>query len=246
MDCDLARRLIPFNRAHASELDSDEVEALNRHLAECSNCSTAARIDRDFDSSLARAMQALPIPDHFPARLHTRLLAARMAIYRRWAMRGLLVLCLGVAGWAGWSTWRRPVLDPTGLANQAYEWSGASRSNDEARDLATAWLRTIDPQLQAPDEFNYELFLFPSRSDLQGLRSVPTLVFARRNANMRVYAVRENAFKDLSAFRDPVEASGSTVEARRYESMPGWVFVVVTSGAPPEQFRRPAGQLVPA
>src|SRR5262245_30471506 len=127
MDCDLARRLMPFARPGAAELDSADVAALNRHLAECSACSAAATADHAFDAAMARAIRSVSIPDHFPARLHTRLLAARMAVYRRWAIYGMIVVCLIIAGWAGWTTWRRPTLDPANLANQAYEWSGVSR-----------------------------------------------------------------------------------------------------------------------
>jgi hypothetical protein len=81
---------------------------------------------------------------------------------------------------------------------------------------------------------------------LQGLSGVPTLVFVHNDAVMRVYAIRENAFRDLAAFREGVEVGGCTVEARRYDTMPGWVFVVVTAGTPPDEFRRPNRSLQPA
>jgi hypothetical protein len=147
-------------------------------------------------------------------------------------------------GFWGWSAWRRPELNALQLAQQTYELSGQSRANDEARAAATDWMKQINPSLQAPEEFNYKLLAFAERSDFQGLTAVPTLVFARNEANMRLYAVREGAFRHLGEVRE--EAGGCTVETRRYESMPGWVFIVVTSGAAADAFRQPNRGLDPA
>jgi hypothetical protein len=246
MDCDLARRLLPYSRPGGADLEAADRAAVERHLAGCPACAAVAAGNRAFDAGLARAMAAVPVPDAFRARLATRLAAARMAVYRRWTVRVLLVAICAVAVCLGWVMWRRPVLDPGSVATQAYELSGQGKSDEEARDGVTAFLRRTDARLAAPDEFNYRLFAFPCYSDFQGLTGVPTLVFARNDATTRVYAVREQAFRDLTTFRDPVEVGGCTVEARRYPSMPGWVFVVVTAGAPPDEFRRPNRPLVPA
>jgi hypothetical protein len=179
-------------------------------------------------------------------RLHARLLAARRLFWYRFASRAVVLVLAVLIACGGWAAWRRPVLDPTQLAHQTYEQSGTSRTNDDARATATAWLRQFDDRLQAPDEFNYRLLSFVQRSDLQGLAEVPTLVFARNEATLRLYAVHERSFKDLSGFREAVEDGGCTVEARRYASMPGWVFITVTSGASPDDFRRPNRPLDPA
>jgi hypothetical protein len=245
MDCDLARRLVPFARPGDADLDAADRAALDRHLAECAACGGVAAADRAFDAGLARAMAAVPVPDAFQARLTTRLTAARMAFYRGVAVRGLIAALAVILVLGGWSMWRRPVLDPAGVATQAYELSGQGKGDAEARDTVTAFLRQFDAKLEAPDEFNYRLFAFHCRSDLQGLSGVPTLVFVRNDATMRVYAVRETAFKDLAAFREAVEVGGCTVEGRRYDSLPGWVFVTVTAGAPPDEFRRQNRPLPP-
>jgi hypothetical protein len=239
MDCDLARRLLPFDRPGAADLEPADRAALNRHVDTCPACAAVAANDHAFDAGLTRAMFAVAVPDTLHSRLTTKLAAARMAIYRRMAIRGLLGVCALLLCVSIWSNWRRPMLDPAALATQAYQQSGLSRSNEEARDLATAWLRQIDSDLEAPDDLNYRLFAFPCRSELQGLTGVPTLVFAHGEGIQRVYAIRERAFKDLAEFREPVQDGGCTVEARRYQSLPGWVFVVVTSGAVPDEFKRP-------
>jgi hypothetical protein len=162
-----------------------------------------------------------------------------MTFYRRLGVRLLLLGCAVVAGWLAWSEWRRPTFDAVQLAQQTYDLNGASRGLDEARQSATDWLRQTDEHLQAPDDFNYRFLSFAGLSAVQGLPAVPTLVLSRGDATMRVFVVREHAFRNLGDVRE--EIGGSTVEARRYPSMPGWVFIIVTAGAPPDAFR-PAGR----
>ncbi len=246
MDCDLARRLLPFARPGGADLDPADRAALDRHLASCPGCAAAGAADRAFDAGLARAMRAIPVPAGLGLRLHARLAAARMAFYRRLVAYVLIAICALIAGCFAWAVCSRPVLDPSQLAQQTYELSGQSRADADARQAATDWLRQADARLRAPDEFNYGLLSYATLSDLRGLAGVPTLVFARGGATLRVYAVREHAFKDLGGFREGVEVGGCTVEARRYEAMPGWVFVVVTSGAPPDDFRKAGRPLDPA
>jgi hypothetical protein len=243
MDCDLARRLLPLGSA---DLDVTDRSALDQHLAGCPDCSGALAADHAFDAGLSQGMGAVPIPDAFRVRLTTRLLAARMAFYRRLAIRGLAALLAVGLAWGGLAALRRPTLDPTAVASQVYDLAGQGKTDAEARDGVTGWLKPIDGKLEAPDEFNYRLFAFACRSEFQGVTGVPTLVFVHNDATMRVYAVRENSFKDLAAFREAVEVGGCTVEARRYDTMPGWVFIVMTSGAPPDEFRRPNRPAQPA
>jgi hypothetical protein len=243
VDCNLARRLLPFSRTGGADLDAADRASLAHHLEACPGCAAA---DRAFDANVGRAMRAVPVPNGFSARLHTRLLAARMAFYRGLALRGLVIACIAVAVWGGWSMWRWPSLDAGLVAHQTYQMSGLSRSDAEARASATEWLRTAGAGLQAPEEFDYRLLSFVCRSDFQGVNAVPTLVFARGGATLRLHVVRENAFKNLGDLRDAVEDGGCTVEPRRYDSMPGWVFIAVTSGAPLDAFRLPPRLLDPA
>jgi len=244
MDCDLARRLALF--ARPGELDADAAAALDRHLADCPACA-AVRGERAFDTQMAKAMQAVPVPSGARERLSTRLAAARAAWWRRFWVCAGLGLALVVGSGVGLSYWLRPALDPAAVAQAAYEQSGLWRSNDEARETATTWLRAIDPDLHAPDELNYKLLAFEIQSKFAGLTAVPTLVFVRGDATARVYVVRENALKNLRALVDqPYEEGGCTVTARRYADMPKWVFVIVTAGAPPDAFVRPVQQQPPA
>jgi Putative zinc-finger len=244
MDCNLARQLIPFSHAGGADLDPAERAELSRHLAGCPACAALGASNCAFDSQLGLAMRTVPIPDGFSARLQTRLIAARLAYFRRAAIKLLIVmLALGLA-YSAWSAWRRPTFEPGQLAQQTYEFNGSSRGPQEAQGLATEWLRRFDKHLEAPDDFNYNLLSFAETANFEGLTAVPTLVFARQNATMRVHVVRESALRNLGDVHE--EMGGCTVETRRYESMPGWVFVIVTSGAAPDAFRPPARTADPA
>jgi hypothetical protein len=244
MDCNLARQLLPYNRPGGSDLDAADRAALGHHLESCPACAAAGLAERAFDTALARSMRAVPVPDGFSVRLNNRLLAARFAFLRRFVLLVLFVVGIFSAALWGWSAWRKPELNAALLAQQTYELNGQSRTNDEARAAVTDWLRQANARLSAPEEFNYKLLAFAERSDFQGLSAVPTLVFARNDATMRVFVVREGAFRNLGEVRE--DAGGCTIETRRYESMPGWVFIVVTSGAAPDAFRQVDRPLDPA
>jgi hypothetical protein len=235
---------MPFARRGGIDLDPVDIAALDRHIGECPACAAARVAGLSFDSSLARAMREVPVPAGLPTRLSDGLRAARSARYRRFAVVAALagVLLIGVL-WV-FSEWRRPILDAGQLAKQAYHLNGQARTDEEARSAATNWLRLIDDRLQAPSDFNYKLLAFVDRSALQGLTRVPTLVFARGDATMRVYVVRERAFQNLGDVRE--EVGGCTVETSRYDNLPGWVFILVTSGASPDAFRQPTRALSPA
>jgi hypothetical protein len=244
MDCNLARSLMPFARRGGMDLDAVDAAALDRHVESCPSCAAAGATNRSFDAVIARAMRAVSTPEGMSARLTTTLRAARVARYRRIALAAAAVTCVLVATAWGMVGWLRPVLDPAQLAQQTYQLNGQARTDEEARAAATDWLRLIDDRLQAPAEFNYKLLAFAERSALQGLNRVPTLVFTRGEATMRVYVVRESAFRDLGEVRE--EVGGCTVLTRRFESLPGWVFILVTSGASPDAFRQPTRPLDPA
>src|SRR5437588_2635961 len=197
MDCNLARRLLPFSRRGALDLDAADMAALDRHLKGCPSCAAAGSADHSFDALIARAMRDVGVPAGLPARVGAALRTARVAYYRRLAVRGLAVGCLVCAAVWAVSLWRRPVLDAAQLAQQTYQLNGQARTDDEARTAATDWLKLVDERLEAPAEFNYKLLAFADRTVLQGLTQIPTLVFARGDATMRVFVVRERAFRDL-------------------------------------------------
>jgi hypothetical protein len=239
MDCNDARRLLAFARPGVAELDGADLASLETHLAECAACGAAYRIERRYDERLAAAMQAVPVTADGPARLMARLSAARWAWWRnRVLVFAAAAIGAVLLGTIAFSYFGRPTLDPVTVAQSAYEQTGQGRTWEEARSIVDQWLRGIDLRLSAPAEWNYKLVAFLERSQFEGLSSVPTIVFTNGNVAARVYVVRASAFKNLDALEQPIEAGGCAVFVRRYAELPGWAFIVVTSGGPIEQFLR--------
>jgi hypothetical protein len=237
MDCSDARRWLDFARPGVAELDGPELEALESHLASCGECRGRQRSARRLDEQFGGLMMAVPIPADASNRLLAKLAAARRIWWRNRLLActaaGLAILLGAVASYHYFG---RATLDPFGLAQNAYEQAGQWRGGDEARSVADRWLKNIDDRLLAPAEWNYGTLAFLTRSDFEGVSSVPTMVFVRGDATARVYVVRTAAFKNLAAFDQPVEEGGCTVAVRRYAEIPGWAFIVVTTGASVERF----------
>jgi hypothetical protein len=185
-------------------------------------------------------MSAIPIPSDSQARLLQRLSSSRRAWWRhRLIGTAACLLATVLAVTAAYHFLGRPDFDPAALAFETYERAGQWRSPEEARGIVDAWLRDIDNRLSAPPEWNYKLLAVLQHSDLQGLKSAPTMILSRGDATARIYVVRETAFRNLKAFEQPLEQGGCTVAVRRYPAMPGWAFIVVTGGGPIDLFLRP-------
>ena len=71
LDCRTARRLLDFARPGGYDLVDEDRSALERHLANCSDCDAAARGGRQLDEHLGRAVRDV-----------THLAAARSAVDR--------------------------------------------------------------------------------------------------------------------------------------------------------------------
>jgi hypothetical protein len=239
MDCNLARQLQAFARPGVCDLDAADVTDLERHLSSCPDCGPWARIECAFDVAVANAMQDVPVPNDLRARLSIRLLASRRAWWRLTLLRLLItivtvMLAMSVGLYVG-----RPTINVQAVIQKAYEMTGPGHTNDEVRDAVTAWLRLSHAALQAPAEFNYKLLVSTQRGEFQGRQSVPTLVFVRGDAIMYVYVVPDGAFKNLGTLSgQSVEEGGCKIVVRSDPDLPGWAFVIVTSGASPDHFQR--------
>jgi anti-sigma factor RsiW len=69
VDCNTARMLITFFGRQGAELAPEDAADLNAHLAACPKCAAAVQFERAFDSRIARAMMAVPVPPDLKARL---------------------------------------------------------------------------------------------------------------------------------------------------------------------------------
>lgn len=241
MECKAAHRLLEFARPGVAELDADDLIALERHLADCDACRSSQQAQRRNHERFSAAMMSVAIPSESQTRLIHRLSAVRRSW---WRTRIIGTTAIAIAATLTVTTayhyFGRPDFDPAALVFETYERAGQWRSLEAARGIVDQWLHDIDRGLSAPVEWNYKLLAVLQRSDLQGLKSVPTMVLTRGDATARIYVVRETAFRNLAAFDQPMEEGGCSVAVRRYAEMPGWAFIVVTGGGPIDLFQRPS------
>src|SRR5262245_60990410 len=114
MDCKTARLLLDVAHPRGAELEGDEADLLERHLAECAECGPHARAERRLDAHLGAAVCDVPVPAELRDRILGGLRADRAARVRRRGLRyagrlaAAAVILLVVGVW--W--WTRPLPAP--------------------------------------------------------------------------------------------------------------------------------------
>jgi hypothetical protein len=240
MDCRTARHLLEFSRPCASELDDDDQDALNGHLAICPDCDSMARAEREADQHLGQAIREVPIPLGLRERLLRRLQDEREAWKRRLLVRGVRIVIASAAvvliAWFGLSFWRKNHL-PRPSAEQLAE-TALLRHHDGAPDYeeAEAWFRKNGLPVVAPEDLKEQFLFSYFLGDLPKVgKRLPCLLFVRTDDQGRlaqlayVYILSGKQF-DLGALSaDYLWPSGWRFKAevwRRGE----FAYVIVYSG----------------
>jgi hypothetical protein len=206
MDCRTARLLLEFIGNRASEMEPDERESLEDHLADCPECRLFAESERRIEERIGRAMRAVEIPEGLRDRLLDRLNAERWRRVRRRALSAAAGVMLAASVVAGAIFWRsRPVhpvaVDLETAWNEAYQQTGSRPEQVQDWFREKYHLETI-----APSGFNYNSLKFYDLASFQDKR-VPVLLFIRDGANARVYILPATDFD----FNTVVEAPGYNI-----------------------------------
>ena len=187
MDCNLSRLLLTLGRA---DRGADDQAALDGHLSNCAACAAFARQSTGFDTAVASAMAAVPVPTTLREKLLTNAYARRgeawrWTTYRYAALAAGVLLAIGLT--LGGLYRYRPVLDPVALKTTTeHEW--------ETRESAVRdWLaqQNLPPELPAELDFDFQNYVFHGKGDL-GDRDVPVVVFQSGREQARVFVVRES------------------------------------------------------
>jgi len=213
MDCKTARFVLEFNQPHLSELDRDEADALERHLAECPECKLAAKTERQMDERLGTAMRGVAVPKDLRERLLVGLDSERHTLYRRWAFRRVrevaavaAVLVVACTGYAYWQASQRTVID-TELFASAEELRGTS-----AADVEQWFLQEYSLKTALPRNFNYAYLYDRELQDLEH-RSVASLRFQRGENRAEVFVLNAKQFNLPACLAQQRAGSGGiTVE----------------------------------
>jgi hypothetical protein len=209
MDCKIARLLLDFTRPGRPELERPEAQALEEHLADCPECRSLARAERQVDERLGQAMRAVPVPEILKARLLSRLATRRRAWYRRQIVRGVAALAAGAAV-VVLAVWLGPVGKPAHV-NLEEAWMEVSQQKGAPPDRVQEWFQdTYHVHTVPPTNFNYAWLAFYDLAEFQG-RRVPFLFFVRGEHTARLYILSAAQF-DLE---NVVEQPGYNIQLLR-------------------------------
>jgi hypothetical protein len=247
--------LLDLFRPDGQELDRDEAQALEGHLAVCPDCSGVARVARQFDRQLGRAMCQVEAPPSLRANILSRMDTERGSYYRRKAAWGTRV-AVGLAACLLLSLWlwnmhvgKKPYFNVAALRDELFE-QQLLAPNQQKVDEFLAY-----HHVAAPSDFNYKYLVHYGTIDCQG-KQVPFLLFTRpeqdpqhqeRNLSARVYIVSDDQFDPRSL--QPQERTGTggySTEVRR-PSDGNYAYVIIYTGEDPapflangsQQFQRP-------
>ena len=207
MDCKTARQFLDFARPRRPELDATELEELEAHLAECPDCGPLAQVERQIDSRLAQAMQAMPVPQDLRGRVLDRLQSDRRVQVRK-ARRWIAVLAaaaaLLLASWVGWKLLEKPLrVDVEELAYADY-----GKTINPRPDQVEDYFRSEGITTVAPADANYG-FLRDYYVDTYRGKRVPKLHFTDGKSSTVVYIFSTKDF-DVAAANPPPDGSGWT------------------------------------
>ena len=229
-DCNLTQWLLSLGRRDRS---ADDEAALERHVLGCPTCSAAAAQVNGFDSAVAKAMVAVPVPAHFREKLLTTAAARRGEAWRRKAyqysaLAAGLLLAVGAAFAGHWRN--RPVLDTAALVVSAEQ-------DSEGREAAVkVWLAKQELPQDFPfgADLDFRLCVFHGKGELQG-RDVPVVVFQNGTEQARLYVVREGQLNTADIRGE--EGSVWKVAVARHPTAAGVSYVILYTNDL-EQFRR--------
>jgi hypothetical protein len=248
MDCRTARSLLDFVRPQTAELSAEDAEGLGEHLHECPECGLLARVEREADERLSRAMRDLAVPHDLRARLLNRLGAERRSWYRGLARRhprvavavaASVLLLLGTGIY--WATKAKPVIELEGVLAWANERNERRSAGPEEIER---WFAEGGVKTKLPPDFNYYLLDSFAQESFQG-RLVPRLLFIRGQNRAYVYILSASQFDLKRSLQQPPQGSGGyTVEIRAHLENPDVAYLILYTGDSLEPFlgteQRPA------
>jgi hypothetical protein len=240
MDCSTARLLLAFSRPKAAELETAEVQALNDHLADCTECEALAQSEQQVEHLLGLAMPQVPVPSSdLRQRLLTQLETQRRSWYRRLPQRhprltaAAAAVLLFVVGLAVYEAVRPPQrIDLAAIAAGLNARVPASPDEIQKAFAEDGFIVIVPP------DFNYQYLARYELQDFAGVR-VPYLLFVRGQNLAYVYILSASQFDVRAAVDQPREGSGRfTVELRPGPANSNVAYLIQYTGGSLEGFCR--------
>lgn len=234
MECHDARQLLALLRREPAQVESAEVEAVERHVELCPACQTWNASEAVFDAAVAKAMRDVAIPAGLKDRVVARL--SRSPSSRRvvpWAAAASLLIAVTSLGLF---FTLRP--EPIQLESFVYQLDDEPTSHPHS---VQKYFADLGYPITPPADFDYDLLTSYKPAYFQG-RMVPRLTFQVRQrtgdlAVAHVYCLSTGHFQ----FDEENETFWSSPERRRQITVlraEGEVYVAVCTGGDLWQFRR--------
>jgi len=247
MDCKTARSLLDFVRPWFTDLSPEDVEALQEHLDECSDCGPAARWQRQADERLGRAMRSVRLPPDLRTQLLKTLAAKRAGWYRSLprrypgmaaAIAATILVLLGLGVYR--ATKGKPVLD---LDVVLVDYIELDERRGGGPEQVEQWFADRGFRTKVPPDFNYRLLASFAQESFQG-QLVPRLLFVRGQDQAYVYVLSASQFDLPRSLPQRPQGSGRyTVELKGHLDHPDIAFLILYTGDSLEAFldaeRRP-------
>jgi hypothetical protein len=234
MDCKTARLLLDLARPHSAELHPSEAGALKSHLAGCPECDSLARVERQLDDHVGRALRAVPVPDGLRDRLLKRLAGRRRAWYASWAGPAAGVAAAAALLFIVWFYWPHTGRPQPDLERIGYEAAVKIQTRDP--EQVAAWFQArYNLVLAIPRELrqgpiNYNLLADYDLADCQGQRT-PRLLLTYGSEQARIYILTSKQFdlKDVLS-QQRFDSNGVVAEVHSNPDDPDTAYVVVYTG----------------
>ncbi len=232
MDCKSARLLLDYYRPNSTDLATEDLTALEQHLACCPECGALTRGQHQADALIGRAMRHVATPDRLRERLLTRLQTERRDSAQRklgWVVRGVVavaaMLLIAIGAWYAIWGHQPPELQLAPLAQE-----DINKYSNPTPDFVNLWYH--DPThgtFAAPPRFDYNYLRYYGFADIQGKR-VPELIFAQGTMRAHVLVIHRDQFPldNLDKFR-PNDLSGASVDIWHEKDSP-LAYIVIYSG----------------
>jgi len=212
------------------ELPPEDGAALQRHLESCAECQNRHAVENKFDTAIAKAIRAVPVPPALKARILDRLATQRGAWYRkRIFYAAAAAACVLVAvGILTWKPTQSVQFDPSKLAMEQV------RLLDDPRVQLDSWMESQGVTYAPPVPFDPKLMTFHGLTSVQG-KQVPMVEYrgydpATSTAVVaRVFVIRDGDF-DLKSLPETFGgslANGLQAKIDRDRQQPNKVAYVV-------------------
>lgn len=201
MDCRTAQLLASLTGPGKSELDADQMAALEGHMRLCELCGKVYHREKAFDREVGKAMKAVPVPTD----LKDRILQKVRPRLQPWYRRRNVVASFATAAAVLIGLWF--VVGPAGRSRLDIQRVVERQIQPSQKELAVRWLDSQKIAFHPEFAFNLDLVAFYGNRDFMG-RDTPSLLLfhPEKQVSAQIFILKSGQFdwddipEDFSAY----------------------------------------------